>query len=125
MRKFFNEKNIFLFSAFCFAYLFTGCGTTLYHQGIGDTEYRELEQEIRDGETGLAVTGERLEQSSEGIENTVNGLEQSGKRLEQSITESVQVEWGVADLLQQIRERKIPEGIGNDIRDFFFKPKSE
>lgn len=82
--------------------LFIGCKSTelLSDNGERITEYRELQSEIRTGETDLAITGTEIENSSrelgEGIRN-----------LEQSIRESKTDEQELGEILQRIREREI------------------
>lgn len=100
------------------ACLFAGCRTTMVPDITERTkEYRELEAEIRDGETELAVTGTKLESTSEQITESVNSIGQTGKQLEQSISESAGNEQEITDLLQRIRTRKIPNDIAIELRE--------
>lgn len=83
------------------ACLFAGCRTTMVPDITERTkEYRELEAEIRDGETELAVTGTKLENDSERL-----GTELS--ELEQSIRDSETNEQELGEILQRIREREL------------------
>lgn len=91
---------------FCFILIFCivlfSCKSTelLSDDGTGIDKYRELQIEIRTGETDLAITGTEIENSSrqlgEGIRN-----------LEQSIEESERNEQELGEILQRIRGREI------------------
>ena len=77
-------------------FLFFSCKSPeLHHNGTGNTDYRELQSEIRDGEAGLVET-------SKDIEST-------GGILEQSIEESAGSQQEIGEILQRIRGRKLPE----------------
>lgn len=102
---------LFLFSVMFFAtsFIFIGCKSSelLPDDGTGITSYRELQSDIRDGETELAVTGSELESTSERIEESVRDIIQSGERLERQLTESENEEQEIGTVLQRIRKRKI------------------
>ena len=83
--------------------------TELYNNGAGNTEYRELQSDIRDGETELAVTGTKIEQTSEQLATGIS-------ELEQAITSSTANEQEIGNLLQQIRTREIPDNIAVELR---------
>lgn len=105
-----NEKIILLF---CFSFCLFSCVSTrvVPDIGTGTEEYRNLQGEIRTGETELAVTGSELESTSKEIEGTVNELESTGSGLEQSITESKTDEQLIGEVIQRVRKRKIPANI--------------
>lgn len=106
------EKKI-NFVLFCFVItsIFSGCKSTkiLSDNGTRVIEYREIESEIRDGETELAITGAKLESTSEGIRDSINKLKDTSERLEQSINESTDNESELGEILQQIRDRELTE----------------
>lgn len=84
--------------------ILTSCQSTkiLSDNGTGVEQYRNIESEIRDGETELAVTGAELENDSERL-----GTELS--ELEQSIRDSETNEQELGEILQRIRERELTE----------------
>lgn len=96
------EKIIIFIILFC---CFSCQSTKLYNNGTGASEYREIQSEIRDGETELAITGENLKFRSEQIEERIENIESIGKQLEQSIETSAANEQELRDILQSIRER--------------------
>lgn len=110
-----NEKIILLF---CFSFCLFSCVSTrlVSNIGAGTEEYRNLQGEIRTGETELAVTGSELKSTSKEIEGTVNELESTGSELEQSITKSKTNEQLIGEIIQRVRERKIPTNILSTIR---------
>ena len=105
-------------------FLFFSCKSPeLHHNGTGNTDYRELQSEIRDGEAGLVETSKDIESTGQRIEERINDIESTGQRieerindiestggiLEQSIEESAGNQQEIGDILQQIRRRKLPE----------------
>lgn len=91
-------------------FLFFSCKSPeLYHNGAGNTDYRELQSEIRDGEAGLVETSKDIESTGQRIEERINDIESTSGNLEQSIEESAGSQQEIGDLLQQIRGRKLPE----------------
>lgn len=111
------EKTI-IFIFIC-VICFTGCSSTRVVSDITErtTKYRELEGEIRDGETELAVTGEKLESTSEQITDSINSIESTSKQLEQSIEESKGNEQEIGNLLQRIRTREVSPDIIAEFRN--------
>lgn len=114
-------KIFFIFIFICF---FISCqSTNIFDKGTGTSDYRELQSEIRDGETELVITSKDLESTdnrieerindiestSGNIENGINNIESTGNNLEQSIAESEGSEQEIGEVLQSIRNRPIPE----------------
>ena len=91
-------------------FLFFSCKSPeLHHNGTGNTDYRELQSEIRDGEAGLVETSKDIESTGQRIEERINDIESTGGILEQSIEESAGNQQEIGEILQQIRRRKLPE----------------
>ena len=91
-------------------FLFFSCKSPeLHHNGTGNTDYRELQSEIRDGEAGLVETSKDIESTGQRIEERINDIESTGGILEQSIEESAGSQQEIGEILQQIRGRKLPE----------------
>lgn len=91
-------------------FLFFSCKSSeLHHNGTGNTDYRELQSEIRDGEAGLVETSKDIESTGQRIEERINDIESTGGILEQSIEESAGSQQEIGEILQQIRGRKLPE----------------
>lgn len=110
------EKKILFF--IFLSILFISCKSTriLSDDGARITEYRELQNEVRDGETKLAITGERISNDSEKIGETSAEIRQSSdelgeqlNQLESSIKESAGNNEEIGRILQQIRARKITD----------------
>lgn len=98
------EKIILFFICF----LLISCqSTNIYDNGAGTTDYRELQSEIRDGETKLVETNKDIESTSNRIEERINDIESTGSNLEQSIKESEGSEQEIGELLQSIRNREL------------------
>ena len=91
-------------------FLFFSCKSPeLHHNGTGNTDYRELQSEIRDGEAGLVETSKDIESTGQRIEERINDIESTGGILEQSIEESAGSQQEIGEILQRIRGRKLPE----------------
>ena len=91
-------------------FLFFSCKSPeLHHNGTGNTDYRELQSEIRDGEAGLVETSKDIESTGQRIGERINDIESTGGILEQSIEESAGNQQEIGEILQQIRRRKLPE----------------
>jgi hypothetical protein len=91
---------VLLFVALCF---FTGCSTTRAHVsdiGNGAFEYRTIQNEIRAGETELAITGTKLEHESVEIRTELY-------ELERSINASQRAEQEIDDIIRRVREREL------------------
>ena len=89
-------------------FLFFSCKSPeLHHNGTGNTDYRELQSEIRDGEAGLVETSKDIESTGQRIGERINDIESTGGILEQSIEESAGNQQEIGDILQQIRRRKL------------------
>ena len=89
-------------------FLFFSCKSPeFHHNGTGNTDYRELQSEIRDGEAGLVETSKDIESTGQRIEERINDIESTGGILEQSIEESAGNQQEIGDILQQIRRRKL------------------
>lgn len=110
------EKKILFF--IFLSILFISCKSTriLPDDGARITEYRELQNKVRDGETKLAITGERISNDSEKLGETSTEIRQSSdelgeqlNRLESSIKESAGNNEEIGRILQQIRARKITD----------------
>lgn len=101
-------EKIILF-VFISIFLFGCKSTNIYDNGTGTTDYRELQSEIRDGETELVITGKDLESTDIRIEERIKDIESTGSNLEQSITESEGSEQELGEVIQSVRGRKIPE----------------
>ena len=110
------EKKILFF--IFLSILFISCKSTriLLDDGTGADKYRELQNEVRDGETKLAITGERISNDSEKIGETSAEIRQSSDELgeqlnglESSIKESAGNNEEIGRILQQIRTRKITD----------------
>ena len=110
------EKKILFF--IFLSILFISCKSTriLLDDGTGADKYRELQNEVRDGETKLAITGERISNDSEKIGETSAEIRQSSDELgeqlnglESSIKESAGNNEEIGRILQQIRARKITD----------------
>lgn len=114
-------KTFFIFIFICF---FISCkSTNISNNGTRTTDYRELQSEIRDGETELVITGkdlestnnnlekgiDNIESTSDRIEERISDIESTSNNLEQSITESEGSEQEIGEVLQSIRNRPIPE----------------
>ena len=101
------EKAIIFFIFISF--IFISCSTTRVVSDISDgtMEYRELQGEIRTGETELAITGTGLESTSKDIEQSVINITESGERLEQSISKSTSSESEIGNILQSIGNREV------------------
>lgn len=95
------------------SFIFIGCSTTRVVSDISDgtMEYRELQGEIRTGETELAITGTGLESTSKDIEQSVINITESGERLEQSIKDSTGNEQEIGDIIQSVRERELNKDV--------------
>ena len=90
-------------------FLFFSCKSPeLHHNGTGNTDYRELQSEIRDGEAGLVETSKDIESTGQRIGERINDIESTGGSLEQSIEESAGSQQEIGEILQQIRGRKLP-----------------
>jgi len=70
-----------------------GTGAVVSDLGDGTAEYREIQGDIGEGETALAITGTRIEE----------GLGE----LEQSISSSQGIEQEIGDVIQRIRARPV------------------
>ena len=93
---------------FVFCLFFISCkSTNLYDNRARNTDYREIQSEIRDGETELAETNKDIESTSNRIEERINGIESTSNNLEQSIAESKGSEQEIGELLQSIRNREL------------------
>lgn len=103
------EKKILFF--ILLSILFIGCKSTriLSDDGERITEYRELESEIRDGETELAITSTNISNNGREIETTSSELERQLQNLGESIGESTNNQQGIGEILQQIRDRELTE----------------
>ena len=104
-----NEKILcIIFSCI----LFASCNSTRVLSGdpAGTREHRELENEIRAGETELAITGTE-------IKNTSNRITESVNELEQSIENSKGNEQEITDIIQSIRGRKLPDALVNELEN--------
>lgn len=100
------EKVIYLL---IFCLFFISCkSTNIYDNRAGTTDYRELQSEIRDGETKLVITNKDIESTNNRIEERISDIESTGSNLEQSITESERSEQEIGELIQSIRNRPIP-----------------
>lgn len=109
------EKVLFIFimSIICIS-----CKSTkiLPDNGTGIEQYRELQSEIRDGETDIVITSERISNDSTDIKQTSSEIRESSDQLgeqltelEQSIRESETDEQEIGEILQRIRNREITE----------------
>ena len=76
-----------------FACAASGCRTAVPYNGNPATEYREIDSEIRAGQTELAITGTRIEERS--------------ASLEQSIASGARTIHDIADIIQQVRSQPI------------------
>lgn len=110
------EKKILFF--IFLSILFISCKSTriLPDDGTGVDKYRELQNEVRDGETELVITGERISNDSEKLRETSAEIRQSSDELgeqlnglECSIKESAGSNEEIGRILQQIRTRKITD----------------
>ena len=110
------EKKILFF--IFLSILFISCKSTriLPDDGTGVDKYRELQNEVRDGETDLVITGERISNDSEKLRETSAEIRQSSDELgeqlnglEYSIKESTGNNEEIGRILQQIRARKITD----------------
>ena len=102
--------KIFIFIFIIVPFLFFSCKSPeLHHNGTGNTDYRELQSEIRDGEAGLVETSKDIESTGQRIEERINDIESTGGILEQSIEESAGSQQEIGEILQRIRGRKLPE----------------
>lgn len=110
------EKKILFF--IFLSILFISCKSTriLLDDGTGAEKYRELQNEVRDGETELVITGERISNDSEKLGETSAEIRQSSDELgeqlnglEYSIKESAGNNEEIGRILQQIRARKITD----------------
>lgn len=101
------EKIILIL--FCICFFFIGCKSTklLPGDGTGVTEYRELQSDVRDGETELAISITEVENTSEQIRESVTDIRDTSDRIEQTIKESENSEQEFGRVIQRIRERKI------------------
>lgn len=81
--------------------------SNVYDNGTGNSDYRELQSEIRDGETELVITGKNLESTANDIRGTINAIKSTSVELEQSIGESASSEQGIGDVIQSVRNRPI------------------
>ena len=98
------EKTIL----FIFCLFFISCkSTNLYDNRARTTNYREIQSEIRDGETELVITNKDIESTNNRIEERINDIESTNNNLEQSIAESKGSEQEIGELIQSIRNRPI------------------
>lgn len=105
------EKKITLFILIFSCCILFGCRTTMVSDiSEGSEQYRELQSDIRDGETELALTGTKIEQTSEQLATGIS-------ELEQAITSSTANEQEIGNLLQQIRTRELPTDIVAELRN--------
>lgn len=87
------------------SFFLTSCGTMVSSVGDRAEEHRELQNEIRKGETELAITGTKLEH---GVGTITGGLDRTvriGGELEYSIRESAENQSEIGEILRSIRER--------------------
>jgi hypothetical protein len=87
-----------------------GCRTTggvVLDQGIGASEFRENMENLRSGETELAVTGTKLEAESRELRSGIS-------ELERSIAESAGTESEIDAILRRIRGRPIPDHVAEE-----------
>lgn len=112
------EKKFFIFVFIIFCLFSVGCKSTrvLSDNRIGIDDYREFQSEIRDGETKLAVSGERISNDATSITETSAEIRQSSEELgeqlngiEITIRESENIEQELGEILQRIRERQLTE----------------
>lgn len=88
--------------------LFSNCSTTrvLPDDRTGIIERRKIESEIRNGETELAITSERIHSNYEDIAESGERLGKQLSELGKSIEYSTINEQEIGRILQQIRNRK-------------------
>lgn len=112
----YENKNVFeiIMLIICFVlillftYSFTGCATkVISDDGTRIDDYRELQNDIRNGETELAITSTRISNDSERIAETSGKLEHQLGKLEQTIKQSETSEQEIGMVLQRIRKREI------------------
>lgn len=94
---------------FIICLFFISCKSTdVSNNGAGTTDYRELQSEIRDGETELVITNKDIESTNNRIEERISDIESTSNNLEQSIEESKGNEQEIGEIIQSIRNRPIP-----------------
>lgn len=116
----YENKTCFLLAvAFVAACILSGCHTTknLHNYGERDKQYREIQSDIRNGETELAVAGEKLEHAGNDIAGTVESIASAGSKLEQSIGNAESNEQGIGNVLQRVRAREISGDIATQLRE--------
>jgi hypothetical protein len=91
---------VYLLLVVCCSGCVTGRGTMVSDPGAGTPAYRGIQEELRGGETELAVTGTKLEGEIRELGNRIG-------ELEQSITDSAGTEFEIDEILQRIRGRKV------------------
>jgi len=115
------RKIIFYLVFIVLALLVSGCatggGAMVFDNGDRASEHREIQADIRTGETELAVTGTKLEIESRELRSEIGEIGDGIKELEQSISGSQGAEQEIGDILQRVRTRpvdpKLIEGLRN------------
>lgn len=108
------KKNIFLFIYFISVFvLLGGCATGRGTRGLvsdlgnGTSEYRAIQDDIRSGETELAITGTKLEGESRELRGEIGQIGDGIRELEQAISGSQGDAEEVGAIIQQVRGRPV------------------
>ncbi len=93
--------------------LVSSCSSTniLLDDGTGVEEYRGLQTEQRDEQTGIAITGNDIEHTTTDIGVTSESIGNTIEELESTIRKGETDNDGIGDVLQCIRERQVPKDI--------------
>ncbi|HCC37020.1 MAG TPA: hypothetical protein DEQ14_05105 [Treponema sp.] len=113
---------IFLFIIFL-ALLTSGCATgggngiVVSDNGNGTAEYRGIQEQIRSGETELAITGARIESASAQLKHASGELAAGIGSLEQSIIGAAGTEREITTIIQRVRSRPVDAAFVKEWRD--------
>ena len=87
-----------------------GTGAVVSDLGIGASEYRAIQGELREGEAELAITGTAIEHRSGHIASGIAGLEQA-------ISASQGTEQEIGDIIQRVRARPVDPDLVEEWRN--------
>ena len=98
-----------------------GTGSPVSDMGIGATEYREIQGDIRAGETELAVTGTKLETESRELRSEIGEIGDGIRELESAIGASQGAEQEIGAIIQRVRNREVDPAFLEEWRNLQFE----
>ena len=104
-------KNLVIFGlAIVLAVMCSGCLTSramVLDIGDGASEYRDIQGDIRAGETDLAITGTAIEIESGILRDEIGAVADGIRDLEQSLSDSQGGSAEIGDIIQSVRARPV------------------